>query len=239
MFTFVIPAYNEEEWIGRCVRNIRESAEDCKISYEIIVVDNQSTDRTRVVAENTGADVVEEPERQIARARNRGARAASGRFLIFVDADTMVSPRLIARTAERLRSGGVVGGGALVRSDQSDATMKFGLRIWNTISRRFRLAAGSFLFARRDVFDSVGGFNENLYASEELDLSMRLKRRGRRLGLSFEIIEECVVTSARKTSWYSNGQLLVRFLLVLFMPWAVYYRSLCGFWYDRPEDDLD
>lgn len=236
MFTFVIPAYNEENWIGRSVRKIHETADACGLSYEIIVVDNRSTDRTRMVAEEAGAKVVEESERQIARARNRGGRAASGSFLVFVDADTLVSERLIAETAKRLRSGEVVGGGALIASDQTDATMKFGLDVWNTISRRFRLAAGSFVFCRRDVFQSIGGFNEDLYATEELDLSLRLKRRGRRLGMSFDIIEESVVTSARKTSWYSDWQLMLRFLMVLFMPWAIYYRSLCGFWYDRPDE---
>lgn len=235
--SFVVPAYNEEEWIERCVDCIRNAAEQTELRYEVIVADNRSTDRTATKARQAGAQVVRESVRQIARVRNTGARQAKGTFLVFVDADTLISPELVERTVQRLRSGEVVGGGATLTLDRELRwSMKVGLHVWNTISKRFRLAAGSYLFCRRDVFEDVGGFNENLYASEELDLSVRLKRRGNRNGYAFEILEgHPVITSARKMDWYSGWELWLNFIMAIFMPWAIYYRFLCGFWYDRPD----
>ncbi len=232
-FSFIIPAYNEEEWIAQSVRAIQDASNANSLAYEVIVVDNHSTDGTEKQAKEAGASVVHEPIRQIARVRNRGAQAAEGAYLVFIDADTIVSERVVGKMAAKLRTGEVVGGGAIVASDRQDSVMDYSLHIWNTISKRFRLAAGSYLFSRRETFEQIGGFNERLYATEEIDLSIRLGRRGAREGLRFEILEEPVVTSARKVDWYSNWQLALRFFIFLFLPWAIYYRSLCGFWYDR------
>jgi len=236
--SFIIPAYNEEKWIGRSISAIHRSAAPHAVKYEVIVVDNNSTDDTEQRATEKGARVVLEPVRQISRVRNRGAAAANGDVLIFVDADTLVNEQLVGQTARLMCSDEAVGGGATVRSDRSlrDA-LETGMQVWNTISVRFRLAAGSYLFCRRDVFEALNGFNERMYAAEEIDLSLRLKRRGARLNLPFVIIQEApVITSARKTEWYSGYTLLLNFFMSIFFPWAVYFKTLCGFWYDRPEE---
>ena len=68
---------------------------------------------------------------------------------------------------------------------------------------RLRWAAGCFLFARRDAFEAVGGFDEAYFASEEIHLSRALKRRGR-----FVIVREAVVTSSRKARMFSGWQLV-------------------------------
>lgn len=238
-FSFVIPAFNEEEWIELCVSRIQESAEQNGLDYEVIVVDNESRDETATVAQRNGARVVTESVRQIARVRNRGAHNANGQYLVFVDADTLVSPELVKQTMEAMQEGDVIGGGATVALDRDPGwNYELGLHVWNTISRRFRLAAGSYLFCRREEFVDLGGFNENLYASEELDLSIRLKRRGRRRGTKFVILEgHPVITSARKMDWYSGWQLWLNFIMAIFMPWAIYYKFLCGFWYERPNQE--
>jgi hypothetical protein len=97
-----------------------------------------------------------------------------------------------------------------------------------------RWAAGSFVFCRADHFRELGGFNEKMYASEEIDLSARLKKLARSRGLRVAIItEERLTTSARKRHLYGMGEHL-RFLLqaVLFPRRTIASRERCALWYD-------
>ena len=95
-----------------------------------------------------------------------------------------------------------------------------------------KLAAGSFIYCRRDAFEAVGGFSSKVYAGEEIILTRRLKRWGRKHGYVFQIIaDQTITTSDRKLQWYSNRQLLWQFLLVL-IPGALYSKRLCRTWYD-------
>ena len=84
--SLVIPAYNEESYIGECI--------DCAILasrgrvYEIIVVNNASTDRTKEIAIRKGVRVVDEPEKGLTKARQRGLIEATGDYIAYIDADT-------------------------------------------------------------------------------------------------------------------------------------------------------
>ncbi|MEC8404868.1 MAG: glycosyl transferase family 2, partial [Verrucomicrobiota bacterium] len=85
---------------------------------------------------------------------------------------------------------------------------------------------------------AVGGFDERLFASEEIRLSKKLKRWGRRNNIMcFKIlIDTPVLTSARKLQWYSGPKMLGWVIFMLFVPISVRSRKLCGFWYKRPND---
>ena len=109
----LIPAFNEEQLIGSVIDSVNQSfAAIAPRSYEIIVCDNNSTDRTAGIALDKGAQVVSEPHNQIARARNTAAKIARGNWLIFLDADTFLSPALLKNTIEALETGRVCGGGS-------------------------------------------------------------------------------------------------------------------------------
>jgi hypothetical protein len=111
-----------------------------------------------------------------------------------------------------------------------------GIGTWERISRFARIAAGSFIFCRREAFEAVGGYDESLYASEEVRFSRRIKKWGKSEGLGFVILDEApALTSARKLNWYSGPQILGWIALMLLMPIAVRSRKLCSFWYDRPK----
>jgi len=97
--SIVIPAFNEERLLGESLAQIKVAANVfIKTGWqtELIVCDNNSTDRTAEIARTAGALVVFEPINQIARARNTGASAATGGWLIFVDADSHPSAELFA-----------------------------------------------------------------------------------------------------------------------------------------------
>jgi len=237
LISFVLPAYNEVDHLPATLAALRQALApfpDCP--FEIIVCDNNSTDETAALARSLGAIVVFEPHNQIAKARNTGASQAQGEWICFVDADTLVPPELGIRLIEVLLQPDTGAGGTLIRFDLAQQPFFPGLvvKTWNTISALFRLAAGSFLFCRREAWEETGGFNEEYYAAEELFFSRAIKQWCRKKKLKFRIITDCsVLTSARKLHWNSQFKLFF-IMLSLLRPGALKSREGCSFWYQRP-----
>ena len=166
-YSIIIPAYNEAEELPLTLASVRTAMEAQALVGELIVVDNNSSDATMEVARRCGADrVVFEAHNQIARARNTGAKHSTGAHLIFVDADTRISPELLHETLRKLQAGSHVGGGAVVQFDRPTNRLgRFGIGLWERLSTLTQTAAGSYLFCLREAFDAEGGFDEKLYAS--------------------------------------------------------------------------
>lgn len=91
MLSFIIPAYNEEQLLGRALTVLKEAARAAEETFEIVVVDDAFTDRTALIAQEHGARLIAVKKRQIAATRNAGAREARGDLFLFVDADTIVT----------------------------------------------------------------------------------------------------------------------------------------------------
>src|SRR5438128_1661209 len=91
MISFIIPAHNEELELAGTLESIQVAASRAAQSYEIIVVDDASADGTPEIASRADAKVVRIDRRQIAAARNAGARVAQGDVLFFIDADTRIT----------------------------------------------------------------------------------------------------------------------------------------------------
>ncbi|MCW8956400.1 MAG: glycosyltransferase [Gammaproteobacteria bacterium] len=237
-YSLIIPAYNEENWLADTIVTLKKTMSEMDWMGELIVVDNNSTDGTAEVAKQYGATLVFEAINQISRARNAGAAVASGRYLVFVDADTHIPSALLQQALTRLESGNCIGGGTTVEFDIPLARITaLGLAGWNWLSVKLGLAAGCFIFCRRDAFDKIGGFSEKVYASEEIWLSRKLKKLGRIQQRRFCIIEHHpAISSGRKLHWYSFGQQLVMLLIMILFPFFVRFKSLCGFWYKRPDN---
>ncbi len=203
----LVPAFNEAGGLANTLASIRVAmgAFDARgWTTELIVCDNNSTDDTAAIATAHGARVVFEPVNQIARARNSAAAVATGQWLVFVDADSHPSAALMADVAEVIAKGRSLAGGSTVVMDSGGALAVWGVGVWNAISRITRWAAGSFIFVEAEAFRAVGGFSQELYASEEIDLFRRLKRAARRAGRSITILHRHpLVTSGRKLALYS------------------------------------
>jgi GT2 family glycosyltransferase len=136
--------------------------------------------------------------------------------------------------ARQIQRGGVIAGGSTVRLDGPYPVAKFVTGTWNLISRVKRWAAGSFIFCDAAAFREIGGFSKELFASEELDLSERLKRLGRATGRRLVILHEHpLVTSARKMHLYTPWEHF-RFLAktVLVGGRTLRSREECLTWYD-------
>jgi len=234
--SIVVPAFNEERLLGPSLNQMK-SAADVFVrrgwDVELIVCDNNSTDRTAEIARNAGAQVVFEPVNQIARARNRGAGAAAGDWLIFVDADSHPSAGLFEEVAERIQSGRCLAGGATVRMGEKHWLGDFFTRLWNYSSRMGLWLAGSFIFVEASTFRKLGGFSDELFAAEELELSKRLKRLARETNKEMVILHRHpLVTSARKMQLYTAWDHLKLLVHVLFNRQALKRRESCTLWYD-------
>ena len=236
--SIVIPAFNEAKLLPATLASIhaaRRAFERVGWESEVIVCDNNSTDGTGEIARAHGAHtVVFEPVNQIGRARNSGAAAATGDWLVFIDADSTPSAELFAAVVRAIQSGRVVAGGSTVVMDSTDFRARMGGAAWNFISRVNRVMAGSFIFVETAVFREIGGFSGQLYAAEELDLTKRLRPVARRLGRRIVILTDApLVTSARKLKLYTPREIRRLFLGAIFRPKATLTnKEACHLWYD-------
>ena len=178
--------------------------------------------------------MVFEPHNQISRARNTGAAAAVGEWLLFVDADSSPSEGLLADLRAAIESGTCLGGGSTIAADSDMFLFRTGIRAWNALSRLNRWGAGSFIFCERAAFSELGGFSVDLYASEELDLFQRLKRLARRRNRKIMILHRNPLhTSDRKMHLYSTRELLGFLGTTLLRPRrALRNAEDCRPWYD-------
>ena len=235
--SFVLPAHDEQALLPRTLAALRTAAETALVprglEWEVIVADDASTDRTAELARAAGARVVSVNKRQIAGTRNAGAAAARGDLLVFVDADTLVGHEVLTAALEALEAG-AVGGGARTRFDDRVPRHMLALGLFIAwLMERLRFASGCFVFCRRADFEAVGGFDETLYASEEIRLSRALARRGR-----FVVLPLAVRTSGRKARTHSVRDLLaLLWLCIRLGPRALTRREGLELWYGARRPD--
>ena len=228
MISFIVPAHNEEFELSSTLAAMRAAASDGRKPYEIIVVDDASTDATPEIAAQAGARVIGINRRQIAAARNTGARAAHGEYLFFVDADTRISASHLTEAIAALGAD-YAGGSARVAMDGSiPAWGRMLLRSFSFFYFGLNLGAGAFLFTTRRNFEAIGGFDEQYFVGEEVFFSIALKRLGR-----FKVLREPIVTSGRKLRMYPAGQFLREFFgVVVAGRSGARSRAKLRLWYD-------
>lgn len=237
LVSFVIPAWNEESVLEPTLEALAVVIKNLTGPSEVIVVNDGSTDRTAEIARQHGAKVVTVQHRQIAATRNAGAREAKGDLLIFIDADTLVTTEAVRGAIEVVRSGAVGGGCAIRYTGRIPAYLRLFIPVEVWFARRMRIAFGCFLFCTRAAFEAVGGFDNSLFATEEITLSLALHTLGR-----FVCLPECVSTSGRKLRTHSTTEWFVQIYRITFARERyVRDRAAMGVWYGdrRPDPELN
>lgn len=190
--SYIIPAFNEEKLIEKCIRSI--VSQDNLPEHEIIVVDNNSKDRTSEIVKKEFPEVlvVKEPRQGMTRARNTGAKEAKGDILVFFDADVVVPAHWTERMLDKF----------LVNKDLvgvSGPYKFYDLPFWykpfeffifqilnrsveivlNRLLKKFSLCVGGNIAVKKDDFWKVGGFNEDIiFYGEDIDLPTKLMKYG-------------------------------------------------------------
>lgn len=175
----IIPAYNEELWIERTVKCVTNSCKEAELKdFEVIVVNDTSTDATAEIAQRNGARVINAHNRNIGKNRNQGAKEAKFSSILFLDADTVVSGRDIRRSLSLLNQGISL----VVPFAQFDSYLPTSTRLLYSFTNlltsylKWRaLVGGATLFVDKKEFEKLGGFNDTLLSAEDADFIWRVK----------------------------------------------------------------
>ena len=208
--SIVIPTLNEEKYIETTLKSLKN--QNYLGKYEIIVADGKSTDKTVSIARKYDTTIVIVEKPGASAGRNAGARVATGKILIFLDADTILIPNALKEVDKAFKNGIALVGIFTLPLDYSFGSL---VAHWviNSVSVKSAkygkaLMPGFFMSCRRDVFDKEGGFNETLKAGEDMDLSLRLSKRGKARVLDTTI----AFTSVRRLKKWGQLYFMYRYL---------------------------
>ena len=193
-FTIIIPAFNEEACLAPTLDSVHVATERLRarprVDVETIVVDNNSDDGTATVARNRGATVIHEPVQGIARARNTGARHATGDVLVFVDADVIVPPSLLCAVHVAMSDPKCIGGGADVEYRPRRVFVRLYLHAWRVLGTLTGMVQGAAQFCRKSAHEHLGGYDETAWIGEDVDFYWSLQRLARESGRTVRLIRE-------------------------------------------------
>jgi glycosyltransferase involved in cell wall biosynthesis len=210
----IIPTLNEEGYIENCLKALK--AQDYKGKFEIIVADGKSKDNTVKIAKKYADKVVVVDKKGVAVGRNVGARVARGEIFIFMDADTVAAFNLITEIVKGFEKGVV---GATCPVVPLSANMSEFLLYWfynqfmkATLHTKKPQVAGMFCAYRREAFEKVNGFDENIVTCEDYDLSERISKFGKIkcVGSTF------VMTSPRRIRKWGKTRAAAKYLKFYF-----------------------
>ncbi len=230
----IIPAYNEEQCLPETLERIGKALSVAACPSEIIVVDNDSQDGTKQVAEAFGAKVFLEKEHNISRVRNTGAKNSTGDVLIFIDADTLVPDTLFQKITAVMENEKCLGGAVGVEYEDFERKwMKFYLMGWAFWGKFFNMAQGAAQFCRKSVFEKLEGYDQTIFMGEDVEFYWRLSKFAKRNKGYLHFVEHPkVITSARR---FDKMSLWKTFLLThpIFIRLTWRKKSFWKDWYEK------
>lgn len=184
IISVVIPAYNEEKLIAKCLRALKK--QDFKLSYEIIIVNGPSTDQTQAIAEKYTNLVISQTGIGIGQARNQGCKLAIGEILAITDADVFVPPDWLTRIYSYFKENkyviAITGPYNFIDSDKLNKTSRIVRpivkEIHQTITGTIPLS-GTNMAIRKDAYFMAGEFDSQITGLEDVELGMRLAEVGK------------------------------------------------------------
>jgi len=183
IISFVIPVLNGEKYIERCLISIKGLIFSGH-KYEVIIIDNGSTDNTHQIITNLGFKFHVIKDASVSTLRNQGAKRASGCYFAFIDSDVELSHSWFENALCSFTDKTVVASGCFPRvpSNATWVQATWDIHQSEPHSTAVRKAVSWLpsmnLVVRRDDFLAIGGFNEDLETAEDVDLCYRLGTRG-------------------------------------------------------------
>ena len=177
--SIVVPAFNEEKNLPQLLKTIKN--QDFKGDFEIIVVDNNSTDKTAQIAKKLGARVVKEKIQGIGPAKNRGCLEAKGEILAICDADNLLPPNWLSTIWENFSQSKrivAVSGSVFIFGVPKIASYLFWF-FYLVFLKIFKRLEGCNMAFRKEAFLKAGGFTKGIKFGENIDIGEKLKRIGK------------------------------------------------------------
>lgn len=178
MVSVVIPVFNEERYIAECLSSVTKLTYPSE-HFEIILVDNGSTDRTLEIASTYPVRILVKENVRVGAVRNYGVEHAQGEIIVFLDSDCVVEPTWLSEGVDKLSDGtaSVLGGQYLMRENPSWLEKYWVLT--NSKSQVYQTTlVGGCIFIQKSTFESMNGFDESLSSGEDSDLTNRLRKAG-------------------------------------------------------------
>ncbi len=214
-FSVVIPAHNEEKYIGKCIKAIKRASKRVgSDKVQIIVSANRCTDKTVKIAKAMGAEVCENAVKCISAVRNDGARLAKGKIIVTIDADSIMTETSLAEIKAMLRSGKYIGGGTIPKFDRMSlgiaaSSAYVALNLIPIMKKHKTALLGGMFWCLRKDFEAIGGFDESLVSLEDMDFAIRLKQLGDRKGKKYGFLRKSrIITSSRKFDKFGDWYLI-------------------------------
>jgi len=193
MVSIVMPVYNEEEALSKNSFGLRELSQRA----EVIFVDGGSLDRTKEIAGLFSFARVLFGKKGRALQMNLGGRAAHSEILLFMHADTLISPNLITSVENKIKAG-FTGGCFSQRIDKAGAIYRFIEALGNIRARLTRVFYGDQgIFVRKDIFLKMGGFPE-VPVMEDVIFTKKLRKIGKTA-----VLKDKILVSPRR--WEKKG----------------------------------
>jgi glycosyltransferase involved in cell wall biosynthesis len=193
----IIPAYNEEKYLPETLGQIDKALSVIACSSEIIVVDNESKDKTRQIAESFGAKVFQEKVHCISTVRNAGGGYSIGDILIFIDADTLVPDTLFQKIVAVMEDEKCFGGAVSVKYAESQRKwVKVYLWGWQFWGRVFNMKQGAAQFCRKSIFEKIKGYDQNIFMGEDIEFYWQLSKFAKQTGGYLSFVENPTVTTS-------------------------------------------
>ncbi len=233
--SFVIPANNEEKYIGRCLASIRSLEVPGDTEVEVVVVLNRCTDHTESIAKSYSAKIVVNDNKNLSSIRNSGIRASTGDWVITVDADSWVSRNTLAEVRKHIDQGDNVGGGISMRPERWSLGIAVGYSMVALPAFMSGVSFGLYWF-HRSYFESIGGFDESKLIAEDIDFYKRLVKYGRSIGKKHVKVKKAfLTTSCRKFDEFGDWYFLKIYSNPVQVAKAVNgndKKFLAKYWYD-------
>ena len=231
-FSIIIPARDEEAYIGACLQSIEKAAQTFPGQVQTIVVINRCRDNTENIAREFGAQIVRDGCKNLSKIRNSGAKEVQGEILLTIDADSVMSENMLIEIDSALSSGKYYGGGVMLKLERYSLGIIATALMFLPLILRHRVSAGC-LWCYRSDFEAIGGFDESLLSFEDIDFVKRLKAHGMKQGKKSKVLFNTYIkTSCRKFDRLGDWYMVRRPLLLLSLLRGKNRKAADHLWYE-------